>query len=443
MSLRLIVALVLLVVACIWTMRRPFIGVCVVIILFHLNPRVFGTGLEDIRFQFYATIVLVLSVIVNQYQLKRILTPMHLPMRMMIGFLAVVFLTSLWAAADADLALDSAIDFAKIVLFVYLMTIVVQSEKELKVLIWVMLASVAYTAFMARWGVELGWIKDHEIGIATGGTGTHMMMYFPLLLSMAIIGGKWERRAAFVIMPFVLDALTVLPEGFRSSFVNLVTAAGLYLIFAPGRMRMKGILPIAFGGVLFFYVFAPPGYFEYMLTILNPETDGSSASRAIINDASLQILAENPMGVGYNNYSLVSAEYIPEENLTDQGTRDAHNAYLKVLCEFGFLGFFVWMMMFGAAWFYYQRVRRTLPSGEQPDTLQLFAFALGIGLLGVAPAIYTHSYNDLDTLYWFTGLSAIIYNLKFQEEIRQIAEARKKAPEATKIRTPELTPSPG
>ena len=419
MSLRLLVALALLAIAIIWTMRRPFIGVCVVVILFHLNPRVFGTGLEDIRFQFYITLVLVLSFIINHQQLKEALVPNQLPMKLMYAYLVVVFLTSLWAVADTELAFDSAIDFAKIVLFAGLMTKIVRSEKEFHILIWVMLISVGYTGFMARWGVEFGWIDDLEIGIATGGTGTHMLMHFPLLVTIAMTGSKWEKRAAYLIMPLILDAMTVLPEGFRSSFVNLVTGLALYLVFAPGRLRIKSLIPFGVGAVLFIYVFAPPGYWEYMSTILAPSTESSAASRAVINDASYQIVMENPMGIGYNNYSRVSMNYIPEENLTDEGTRDAHNSYLKVLAEFGFLGLGLWILMFFATWIYFQKIRKTGVSGEEPDKLQLYAMALSVGLISITLAIYTHSYNDLDTLYWFVALSAIMYNLKFQKEMQE------------------------
>ena len=414
MSIRLFLAVLFLVIGCIWTFRRPFIGVLIIIILFHLNLRVFGTGLEDIRFQYYATIVLLISYVINRKQLEEQQSaPVQLPIKFMFAFLAVCFATSAWAVMDSDLAFESSVDFAKIILFSYLMMKIVRSEKDMQILAWVAIGSVWYTAFMARWGEQWGWISDNEIGIATGGTGTHMMMFFPLILVMTIWGSKWEKIAAYLSIPFILDGLTVLPEGSRSSFLNLITASIAFFLLAPKTMRKRSLLPFVVGAVLFISVLAPPGYFDYMKTILNPSSEGSAASRSTINHASLQIFIEHPMGIGYNNYSTISMNYMPEEVLTDFGTRDAHNSYLKVLIEFGFLGFIFWAAIFISAWFFFRRVRKSIRPDEPPTRIQLYAFAFAAGLIGMTTAIYTHNYNDLDTLYWFASFSCILYNLQF------------------------------
>ncbi|RMD91539.1 MAG: hypothetical protein D6814_18120, partial [Calditrichaeota bacterium] len=395
MSLRVIFALIFLILGGVWTLRRPFVGVCMVVAFFHLNLRVLGAGLQDIRFQYYTTLILIISYIINRKALEETPSPIHLPMKLLLGFLVVTFLTSAWAVADSQLAFDSAVDFSKIVLFSFLMVKIVKTEKEMHILTWVILAGIWYSAFMARWGEEWGWIEHEEIGIATGGTGTHYMMFFPLLILMAIWGSKWEKRAAYFIIPFVLDGLTVLPEGFRASFLNLILTMIAFLLLAPRKIRRKSWLPFAVGAVLFIFVFAPPGYFEYMQTILSPQQESSAASRSIINAASVKILEEYPQGIGYNNYPLISMAYLPDYVLTAEGTRDAHNSYLKVATEFGVLGLLLWLSMFVAAWFYFRRVRKTLGKDDEPSLTQLYAFAFSAGLIGIVLGIYTHSYNDL------------------------------------------------
>lgn len=152
MSLRVMVAVVILIAVLIWTLRRPYVGILMVIALFHLNLRMFGAGLDEIRFQFVATIVLLISFILNQGTLRQIATPMRPPMVWLFAFLLVVFLTSMWAVASIDVAFESAVDFSKIVLFSYLMVKVVQTKKEVDILMWFMLICVWYTSFMTRWG---------------------------------------------------------------------------------------------------------------------------------------------------------------------------------------------------------------------------------------------------------------------------------------------------
>ncbi|MDQ7051474.1 MAG: O-antigen ligase family protein [candidate division KSB1 bacterium] len=423
MSLRVLVAVVFLILGCVWTLRRPFIGVLLVILYFHMNLRALGAGLEDIRFQYYATLVLVASYVINKKQLDAIPSPTQLPMKLLFGFLAMCFITSAWAVADSALAFESSVDFAKIVLFSFLMSKIVKTEKELRILIWVILGSIWYAAFMARWGEQWGWISENEIGIATGGTGTHFMIFFPTLILMAIWGSKWEKRAAYFILPFVLDSLTVLPEGSRASFLNLVLTMIAFLFLAPKQVRRKSMLPFAIGAVIFIFVLAPPGYFDYMRTILEPSQESSAASRSIINQASMQILMEYPHGIGYNNYSLISMNYMPEEVLTEFGTRDAHNSYFKVATEFGIVGFLIWMSVFIATWIYFRRVRKTLKKDQLPSYLQLYAFSLSAGLIGVSFGAYTHNYNDLDSFYWLVAMSCILYNLQFISKNKQAAEA--------------------
>lgn len=56
-------------------------------------------------------------------------------------------------------------------------------------------------------------------------------------------------------------------------------------------------------------------------------------------------------------------------------------------------------------------------STDQPPTnLQLYALAFELGLMGITLSIYTHNYNDLDTLYWFVAFSCILFNIHSREQ---------------------------
>ncbi|MFQ5630010.1 MAG: hypothetical protein ACE5I1_14685, partial [bacterium] len=112
------------------------------------------------------------------------------------------------------------------------------------------------------------------------------------------------------------------------------------------------------------------------------------------------------------------------------------NSYLKVATEFGLLGFFVWATLFVMTYLYFRKVRKSRPRDRAPTRLQLYAFSLAIGLLGIAPGIYTHSYNDLDTLYWFVALSCILYNIQFPASAKEEhAESVEELPEQTAATT--------
>ena len=226
-----------------WTLRRPFVGVCLVVALFHLNLRVLGTGLEDIRFQFYATLVLIISYFINQETLNREPSQMRSPMRWLIAFTSMTFITSAWAVADSQHAFDSAFEFSKIIVFSWFITRIIKTEKELRILLYVIIAGCWYTSFMAQWGVLWDIIDAVEIGVATGGTGTHLMMFLPLMILLVIYGNWKEKLYAGGVIPFVLNFLPNTESGSRSAFLTLIVVGVMLLVFLPGTMRLARAMP--------------------------------------------------------------------------------------------------------------------------------------------------------------------------------------------------------
>lgn len=336
-------------------------------------------------------------------------------MRWLIAFTTMTFVTSAWAVGDSQHAFDSAFEFSKIIVFSWFITKIVKTEMELRMLIYVILAGCWYTSFMAQWGVEWNIIDELEIGVATGGTGTHLMMFLPIMILLVIYGNWKEKLYAGGIIPFVLNFLPNTESGSRAAFLTLITVSVMLLVFLPGRMRLKALPPMIIGGLLFIFVLTPPGYFEYMATILNPSAESSAASRELINQASFNIIRDYPLGIGYDNYPIVSMKYLPEEALTDLGTRDAHNSFLKVMSEFGIIGFIFWIMTAILTWRYFRKVRKTLSGGERPTNLQLIAMSFEIGLISIMPGLWTHNYNQLDSLYWLVALSGVIYSLHLKQ----------------------------
>ncbi|MGH7496623.1 MAG: O-antigen ligase family protein [bacterium] len=438
MSLRSTLAILLLVIGSFWTLRRPFVGVCMVIALFHLNLRTLGAGLDEIRFQFVITLVLAASYMMNREELLKDILPLRTPMKMMFAFLGMTFLTSIWAVSSIELAFDNAVDFAKIVWFSWLMMRIVRTEREMRILMYVTFAGMWYTSFMAAWGVEWGWINEMEVGVATGGAGAHLMMFMPLLVLLTLYGNWKERLYCATIIPFVLNFLPNTPDGSRSTLVILVTSMSLMLFLAPGSMRFRIAVPILAGALLFVFFLTPPHYWDDMKTIVDPHSESSARSRFVINDATFRIISEYPAGIGYNNYSLISMRYLPEEMLTELGSRDAHNSYLKVAAEFGLVGFVIWILLFFTSWRDFRRVRKTMQSGVPPTQLQLTALALELGLIGITLGIYTHNYNDLDTLYWFVAFSSILMNLHDQQ-----TQVQPGTPERALPRPGEVVSNPG
>ncbi len=423
-------------------LRVPLTGVLANIIFFHVNPRAFDS-LEDIRFQFIASILLLASYFINRKKIndanENKLTPAF---QALIIYTIYMFISCSWAVISPEDALSQTIDFSKIVLFTYLMVKIVKTDREFHILIWTILWSCFYVGFMGRWGVEFDWIDEEDIGIATGGAGPHLMMFFPQLVLFAVYGTRKERLAAYFIMPFLLDYLTVTEDMRRASFVTLLASMSLFVAFTPLKTLIKSFWPMAVGAVMFIFVLAPPGYFDYMSTITDPTQESSANSRFVINAASRQMLSDYPFGVGKGHYSPMSPQYVPEHRLEgNTGMRDSHNTYFKILCEIGVPGFILWVITFTLTWLAFREIRVRAKKQRKPMTyLEMHTFGFEAALLGMVLPLYTHNMQDLDTLYWFVGFSVIVINLHRKNPQGIIVGAVKKRMqiEAEKRRKREL-----
>ncbi len=117
-----------------------------------------------------------------------------------------------------------------------------------------------------------------------------------------------------------------------------------------------------------------------MSTIEAPTEEASANSRFVIASASLRMLADYPMGVGYRNYPDVSPRYLDTTFLT-HGRRSAHNSFFSVACETGYLGFAVWISAFAGAIWLCRRIRKAA-NFSRLTQVDIYAMGIEIGLYG-------------------------------------------------------------
>jgi len=393
-----------LVLGCIWMFKRPLVGVCLNMLFFPINPAMWGTGLESIRFQLIASVCLVLAYAVNRRSLFKPNSEDARPLLLLILYTLWSVVACIWAVGSVAEAWEVAFMGCKLTLFVWLIPRIVSTEKDLKIVAWAIFGIFALKAILDRWGGGYT-----PAGLTTGFVdGWTAMLLVVLVLVITCSRSWWEQVAGALMIPFMLDAIVFLHR--RSAFAALVAGGVFLIVGAPARHRWKVISGAAAAAALFVAVLTPPEYWKWTATILKPGEESSAASRFTMNEASWAMSRDYPMGVGPGNYRYMSPQYanFPGHAERELG-KTAHNTFLAVLAERGWIGLGLWLSVVVLTWVRLFRIGRSDPKCSEFRVV--LARGLCIGLLGVLPALWTHQDDRADLLFWIVGLSVVIASL--------------------------------
>lgn len=120
--------------------------------------------------------------------------------------------------------------------------------------------------------------------------------------------------------------------------------------------------------------------------------DRGTDTRTYIWRVAYQVWLANPaVGVGYGGFSAGYTDVAHEQNRYQTGLgRDPHNTLLKVVCELGPLGLFVFLSIFTALGIYCFKVR------PGPDANLVFALVTAMSIMSLASSMMTVKF------FWYT-----------------------------------------
>jgi putative inorganic carbon (HCO3(-)) transporter len=249
----------------------------------------------------------------------------------------------------------------------------------------------------------------------------------PLALSLERLRStdkKWVKLCAgagVIALPFI-----VLITQSRGGMLGL--AAMLLYLVARSRYRKNlvvGLFAVGITAVLF----APPAVWERIrgMTYLTSvetlgQSDSSAEQRYLIYQVAKSIIADNPVtGVGIGAYSIQHSQYAlkREEWAFAKGQRDAHNTYLRVTAESGFLGLALFLMIFASAYRELAKVSRNLKNNaafaakQMRDRCQAYQAAF----IGLAVCAAFGSLESMVFPFMLIGLSSAALRLSNQPNL--------------------------
>jgi len=315
---------------------------------------------------------------------------------------AVLMLFMLWMCITLPFSifLDASLPMwdrvMKIDLMILVSMVLLYSRRHTILLVWVLVGSIAFYGVKGGlftiatggnyrvWGPENTFIEgNNEMALA-------LIMVIPLMRFLQqTLSGRWARHAMTASM--LLCAAAAL--GSHSRGALLAIAAMALVMWWRGKNKLMGALVMVLISVAVLSLMSDE-WWERMNTIRSYQEDASANGRINAWWMAFNLAKDRFFGGGYYIWTgAVFAVYAP----VPDDPHAAHSIYFQVLGEQGFVGLFLFLLMWLFVWQSANYLRREGPKQPQTRWLADLGSMCQVSLAGyaVGGAFLSLSYYDL------------------------------------------------
>jgi len=200
--------------------------------------------------------------------------------------------------------------------------------------------------------------------------GVFLAAIIPFTVPFIIKGRMFEKIIVIISLPIILNAFSLCSS--RGAFVSLVFSV-MYVLFFASDKRIKKIIFFSCIFILPILMLISGPVFRSRIASLweSPDVEAGdslvhlSAGRTGIWIHGMKMIKDYPYGTGPEGFRALSRFYIPKELLsyrnskTGYGSVSAHNSYLQIVVEQGYLGLLIYLVIcLGILWTLYKSARR-------------------------------------------------------------------------------------
>ncbi len=337
------VLLLIVGVAALAALRRPWIGVMLWTWLSIMNPHRYTYGIAySAPLAMIAAVATVVGFVLTRDQR----TSPFRSSAIVVFFLFMCLITLSWLLGqDVEGDFEQWSKVMKIDIMVLVGMMLLHTKKHMLALLWVSAGSLmllgakggVFTLLFGGnervWGPPGSFIEDNnEFGLA-------LIMAIPLLrfLQMQLRSriGRWLMTAGMLLCG-------VAAVGTQSRGALLAISAMILVLWWRGKNRIvAGALILV--SVVAVLTFMPDKWYDRMNTIETYQQDSSAQERLAAWSASWNIARNYPLGVGFN---IVKQELFDRfSHNPEAGARAAHSIYFQVLGNHGFGGLFLFLLI--------------------------------------------------------------------------------------------------
>lgn len=402
--------------SCAGTLAIPMLGVICYVVLYHIYPQTtwWGKSIEflGLRYSFICGLCLLIGTVVNCGRLRfgrRFLHPLEWALVLMFFCMILSSVTGMPWDERTEYVLDK---MAKVLLFVFLLSHVAVTRKQLWQLTIVLVALTLYLGHEAKIAPPGAFANNRLNGIGgpdfreSAGLAVHLFALMPFVAVLLRCRSFWLKLLAFFAACYGLNAIVLCRA--RSAFLAGMITAVFAIFYIPRGHRRWAIcvLVLAIAGG---FSLSDTYFWDRMETIWSPaeQRDYSAASRFDIWAAAWRMFTDNPLGIGIGQFERQIVNYCAGDKLL--AGRDAHNSYVLCLAEMGLPGIVTYLATLGLSWATMsqlnRKVRRKL---ADPLFFQLLIFANRLALLVYMISGLFISRLYTEGIWWFIAMPVCI-----------------------------------
>lgn len=304
-------------------------------------------------------------------------------------FVIWTFVTTFFAFFQ-DGSIQQLIKVLKIQLMIFITIAVLYKWEHIRLFIWINVLSLGFYGLKGGlftiqgggtervWGPPGGFIEgNNELALA-------LIMTIPLMNFLRLTTPyPWVKRGLVVMM--ILSAFSAIGTQSRGALLAIAAMGAVLWWRAPNKL-VNALAVILLAGVV--WTFMPQSWHDRMQTIQTYEEDGSAMGRIYAWQTAINIANDRVVGAGYDMYyNQVFQIYSPNpvaSRFDASIARAAHSIYFQVLGEHGYIGLFLFLMI----WFMTWRIASSLRKGTRGDAevgwLYHFGGMAQVSLVGFA-----------------------------------------------------------
>jgi putative inorganic carbon (hco3(-)) transporter len=418
--------------------KSPFWGLLVYANIYFNTPNEmlnwWAGYLPNIRWSLIASLILIVSILIHRTKISR--RNFGNSWWSVVFLIYTILITFTWGVNNAN-----AVEYINMLfafcLACYFIIRCIKDEKDLR---FFLLLIVIFATQLSIKGYLYG-KRIHARLEYNGTSDAYGSNEFALLLAGIIplvipflVKGKWYEKLVCVLsIPFLLNAFVLCNS--RGAFVSLVISSLLVLSFFSDQKIRKMLFILMLCSIPAFLYLSDAEFINRLLTLkesnsvslADPKTNNLSSGRIEIWKYGFKMANDHPFGAGPNSFKYLARSYMPPEVLSfhpgeASGVRAAHNTYLQILVEQGYLGLIFFMIMCLQA---LRMLRQALYKLKQQASMNGFlgytVLALGLSFLSILIGGMFNSRFYYEFFWWQITLITVVcsYVIDIHGELHQ------------------------